>query len=333
MDRLNYSTENNQNYLYNYTRRNPLFNKKYQDIVVTPKVDLIRFSIDKQINSAKSLNNFFNKINQVTIFKTKPLKQQKLGYNHSRKYRIKLNGKEYDTVLSECMGEPYMPYLWAIHDPKQEAMADVNEHLSLLQQYNINNVEYAFDFKYSNTKELYQFLKRTVLLTWRGKAFNSPYLTTHYLNNNYKAWSKTGKVYIKEVDNENGGVEEINRIEIALKYNWFKRHEIFKCLDIFKVGVKDVIKYLGFKEFNYNLFFNKLIGLEYTKEFIEELTELMKLDIDNGFLAETNQTAQTYCYNRNYLKKHQFHYHFRSMINVDSFWDNESFFLDSCLMD
>ncbi len=226
-----------------------------------------------------------------------------------------------------------MPYLWAIHDPKKEIMTDVNEHLSLLQQYNINNVEYAFDFRYSHTKELYKFLKKTVLLSWRGKAFNSPYETTHYLNNNYKAWSKAGKVYIKEVDGEKGGVEEVNRIEIALKYNWFKRNEISKCMDIFKVGVKDVIKYLGFKEFNYNLFTNKLIGLEYAREFIEELTGLMKLDIDNGFLAETNETAKTYCNNRNYLKNHQFHYHFRSMINIDSFWDNESFFLDSCLMD
>jgi hypothetical protein len=205
--------------------------------------------------------------------------------------------------------------------------------MSLLQQYNINNVEYAFDFRYSHAKELYEFLKRTVLLSWRGKAFNSPYQTTHYLNNNYKAWSKTGKVYIKEVEDENGSLEEVNRIEIALKYNWFKRREIFNCMDIFKVGVKDVIKYLGFKEFNYNLFINKLIGLEYTKEFIEELTGLMKLDIDNGFLAETNQTAQTYYEKRTYLKNHPFHYHFRSMINVDSFWDNKSFFLDSCLMD
>ncbi len=319
--------------MYNYTRRIPHFNEKHQDIIVTPKVDLIRFSIDKKINSVKSLNNFFNKLNEVTVFKTTPLKQNRISYNHSRKYRIIVNGKEYDTILSECMYEPYMPYLWAIHDPKQEAMADVNEHLSLLKHYNINNVEYAFDFKYPNTKELYQFLKRTVLLSWRGKPFNSPYQTTHYLNNNYKAWSKTGKVYIKEVDVENGSVEEINRIEIALKYNWFKRNQLTKCMDLFKVGIKDVIKYIGFKEFNYNLFINKLIGLEYSKQFIEEITGLMRLDIDNGFLAETKQTAQTYCYNKNYLKNHKFHYHFKEMINIDSFWDNESFYLDSCLMD
>jgi len=323
---------NNNLYLYNYTRQNPNLNHETQDIIVSPKVDLIRFSICKQKNSNNELNDYFNKLNHVTKYKSKPLKQYKSGYNHSRKYNIMIGGTEFETVLSECMSEPYMPYLWAIHDPKKQILPEVSNHLSLLNHYNVNAVEYVFDFKHHNTIKLYDFLKSTVSLAWRGKSLHLPYETTHYLNNNYMAWSKAGKVYQKTITDECGTEFAVNRVEITLKYNWFKRNKIKSCMDILKVGLKDVGKYISFKKFNYNLFSNKLAELNYGKDFIDELTALFKVDIVNGFLAETNATAKTYCDNRNYLKEHDFNKHFKKHITGSSFWEGEDWYLDSCMM-
>ncbi|EKD44261.1 MAG: hypothetical protein ACD_71C00192G0003 [uncultured bacterium (gcode 4)] len=332
--KINQENENqNKEYLYNYTRRMPHFNEKIQDIIVSPKIDLIRFSFSKQTNSISSLNNFFNKLNSITETKSKPLKQYKDGYNHSRIYNIKLNNRNYETILSECHNEQYMPYLWVVHDPEKSIMNDLDTYLSLLDQYNINSVEYAFDFSYKNINELYDFAKRTVLLAWRGKGLHLPYESTYYLNNNYSAWSKAGKIYRKMIPVGDGNEQEVLRLELTFKYYMFKRIGLKSCLDIMKIKVKDVIKYITWKQFNFNLFENKLIQKEYSRQAIDNLLLLFKQDIKNGFLFESNITANTYWKSNKYLKKHVFDNHFKEKFSGKSFWDKEEVYLDSSLIE
>lgn len=324
---------NNADYLYNYTYRIPLNIHKNEDVFVTPKVDVIRIAINRQLNSNQSLNNFFNKINSICITKSTPLKQNKSGYNHSRKYTIKINEKCYESVLSECRGEPYMPYLLAVHEPDRDFIIEFEKILLLLDQYNLNAVEFAFDFEHENTKKLYNFLKKTVTLAWQGKPFHLPYETTHYLNNNWVSSSKAGKIYQKMITQENGKAKEVIRLEITFKQRILFRVRIRKCSEIFQIKIEDVIKYFSFKCFNFNLFINKLQRSESKLENLNELLVLFKNDISNGFLVETNDTAKTYCNNKTYLKYHLFNNIFKDMLIGGTFWDGQIYSFDSSVIE
>ena len=91
------------------------------------------------------------------------------------------------------------------------------------------------------------------------------------------------------------------------------------------------MKYLSYKDFNFNKFTNRLKNKDYTQQQIDQLLTVFKNDIKDGFLYELNNIALSYSKNYDtdeYLIYHGFHQYFMGLINGKSFINGDTFSVD-----
>jgi hypothetical protein len=305
---------------------------KKNDIKVLCSIDYIRLNIDQHENSKKLISDFFNELKR---FSTEPSQHRftnQNGYNESKKYFIRIDEKTHEIVVSRCTQEPYMPYLLKIDAPDCNILNKITYSLGQLTYCNFTAIEFTLDFIFENQREIFQFMKEKLLISWRGKPLNLTYDSTVYLNNIRTAEGKGGKVYLKTIDDQEGHKQEVVRMEVTLKKKILERKEVHNFDDLKKLTIHDVFHYITFKEFNENLFVNKLLNIEYDKSHIKSIIEEIRNLIKEGLLYDANVKAKSYFENKSYLKPHPFNKHFITRSSGCTFLNGDVFYLDSKVM-
>jgi len=303
-----------------------------KDIQVLGSLDFIRLNIHQNKNSDYLMLQLFNQIKHLSMGQSEHRYTSQNGYNQSRKYLINTDEKKHEVIISKCANESYMPYLLKIDEPDNKIIQIINECVSQLSYCNFTAIEFTLDFICDNPLRLYQFMKETMLISWRGKPLDVTYQSTVYLNNIRTANGKGGKFYLKTLQDHEGNMREVVRVEITLKRNVLKRKQVHNFEDLRKLTIHDVFHYITFKEFNENLFFNKLLNLNYQREQIKSIIEEIRNLIKDGLLYDANVMAKSYLKNKSYLKPHPFNKHFITRSSGCTFLNGDVFYLDSNMM-
>jgi len=143
--------------------------------------------------------------------------------------------------------------------------------------YTINSVEYTVDIFSPSPEELFHLVKLTSYLSWPGKAFDSEYDTTIYLNDGRGSSSKAGKSYVKDI---NGKVSV--RIESIWKQRVLKKKNIRTMAQAVSLPAEDVFKFHKFQSFGNIKFFKHVVAKMKSVLSNEEL-KLWILEFEKSF--------------------------------------------------
>jgi hypothetical protein len=320
-------------YSNNYISRNPLLIEEKNDIIVTSSIDYLVFNIDQYKNSNEILCVLFNNLRKLTNITPEHNFVSREGYNELKTYHIVIKKKDYSIVASRCTHSPFMPYLLRVQNPDRNILTILKPLLDNLVHYHITSAEFTLDFDYKNPEELFLFMKKYMLLSWRGEPLYLKYDSTKYLNNIRKSDGKGAKLYKKQIIGPDEKLHEPVRLEVTMKKKLLDRKKIRKIENLYALNVETIFKYITFNNFNYNLFINKLLDSKHSRESIALQIETIKNKIDNGFLHEVIETANEYLENKRYKQYHKFHAHFRERYKGCMFLDSGVFYLDSSMMD
>ncbi len=316
--------------LYNNITRNRINNHNSSTATVKLSIDFIRISIDSKHYNTAIFYNLFNKIESMSILSSEYRFKYGVGYSQVKTYYISFNNQVHEVVTLRCPSDVYMPILLNIHEPTEHLLRHLEPYLNPMK-HRVSQIENTLDFIGNQPDEIYQFMKEHLMLLWPGKKrLNLNYKTTFYRNDIRGARGKGLRCYRKSIKDENGEKAESVRVELLLKRRLLKDKKINTIDDVFLMDQSIPVKYLAFKQFNNELFINKLKDLGYGQEFIDNMLVAIRNDNKNGFLYESNVTAKTY-YEKgslHYFKHHDFNKYFKGLIVGNSFLNGDTFDVD-----
>ncbi len=323
--------QNHQKNFYNYNTGNRICMYTNTTATVKMSIDFIRFSI-KSINlNNTEFYNLFNVIKGMSVEESNFHFVDGYGYSQIRKYSIEFQNKIYKVVASRCPSDWNLPILLTVHEPSVQLLQYLKQYLAKVN-YLVSSIEHTLDFYSDVPDQIYQFLKSHLLLKWAGKKkLTLNYPTTFYRNDIRNSRGKGLRCYRKQHDIGNGESVESVRVELVMKRPLLKTKSVSTIDNVLNMDCMIAMKYLSYKDFNFNKFTNRLKNKDYTQQQIDQFLTVFKNDIKNGFLYELNNIALSYSQNYDtddYLIYHDFQQYFMGLINGKSFINGDTFSVD-----
>ncbi len=322
--------EHHQNNFYNYTNRNRIFNTNNQSIIVNLSIDYIIITVKQKYYNSNGFHRLFNMINGIST-STKFRHTNGDEWNEIRRNIIKFNNKTHKVISLRASGVPYLPIIIKIYQPDVTLLNHMNSYLNKMEHL-VSNVEFTMDFIGEEPDHIYKFMKEHLLLMWPGKKLYKPnYETSFYGNNLREATGKGSRCYHKEIKDEDDNVLKSIRVELLMKRRMFHNKEINTISDFMSMDNMIPLKYLSFKQFNFNKFHNKLIDeVGFYKIMVNDVFESFKNKIKNGDLDILNDLAKTY-YKKgslSYLQQHDFNKYFKGLVDGKVFINGDFIVVD-----
>ena len=322
--------ECHQNNLYNYTNRNRIFNTNEQSIIVNLSIDYIIITIKQKYYNTNAFHTLFNMINGIST-STKFRGTNGDAWNQIRRNMIKFNNKTYKVISLRASGVHYLPIVIKIYQPDANLLNHFYSYLKYLEHL-VSNVEFTMDFIGESPDYIYKFMKEHLLLMWPGGQLYKPnFETSFYGNNLRKATGKGSRCYHKEIKDADGNVLKSIRVELLMKRRLFHKKEINTLSDFLSMDNMIPLKYLSFKEVNFNVLYNKLSDeVGFPKIMIDDVFVSFKNKIKNGDLDLLNDLAKTY-YKKGsltYLQPIDFNKYFKSLFNGKVFINGDLLLVD-----
>ena len=324
------SCENHQNNSYNYTNRNRIFNQHKQSILVKLSIDYIIITIKQKYYNSNEFNKLFKMINDNSIStRFRPTNGDE--WNEIRRNIIKFNNKTHKVISLRASGVPYLPIVIKIYQPDVTLLNHMNSYLNKMEHL-VSNVEFTMDFIGEEPDHIYKFMKEHLLLMWPGKKLYKPnYKTSFYGNNLREATGKGSRCYQKHIKDVDGNILKSIRVELLMKRRMFHNKEINTISDFMSMDNMIPLKYLSFKQFNFNKLHNKLIDeVGFYKIMVNDVFESFTNKIKNGDLDILNDLAKTY-YKKgslSYLQQHDFNKYFKGLVDGKVFINGDSLVVD-----
>ncbi len=323
-------------YLHRQRRTNP----KYFSIRCHLKVDFIVFSIylGKKKEGKPDEGQLQPLRKDLMSRRTKSPRYNRNdnhSYNRSITYKFQYEGKEYELNIACASRQKFKPYLVKIHDPTQEVLRYLQQYLNQVTYYHIQSVEFTYDF-YSKENDLVRnFIKRHVIVSWRGKEYHPEYEKTFYGNNIRFATGKGLRSYEKEEIVKDQELDFV-RMEMLLKRPILKRNGIHSIDDIINIDSRIVSKYFKFKQYNFRKLSERALDTPDGQSKLKVLSRAISDEIEEGYLYEMNKYSLQWCkryQSDSYLKVCRFWNHFTRQFRTYSFLNEDSFPLSLELME
>jgi hypothetical protein len=229
-------------------------------------------------------------------------------------YMVRLqNNRSYKISLIWLRLNGYLHNILKIQHPDRILLEWLDHKISR-HQYSINRIEFSFDFLSKNPDQLYEFLKNTLFIKWRGKKSRKQFETTTYLNDNRRVSSKGSKVYVKTYQGR-----DFVRFEMTLLNRYLKNTSV-KCIkDLLEIDPELIVKHLEFKYFDVSYFTKRFFKATSGGE-IDTLLYFISLKnvknlIDSETLFDANKYALNFtkynCLNKNEKFRSDFNKRFK----------------------
>lgn len=276
-------------------------NNKKNSFNFNLSIDFIELSVNRNsIHSIQYLLNSFNGYSLKYYHSFRGGKSPASIYN----YTIKLANQKTYVLDIAYPTKKYMPITIRILHPDMYSLAFVDNILANVL-YHIGRIEVSMDFYTSNAIKMFNMIKRSIYLKWRGKPLNLTFPTTHYSNNIRIATSKGARAYIKNILQANNFV----RVELIMKRRLLRKNGMNRICQITNTLQKTILKYISFKRFDYILFKKRYfctmgkaqVNTINFRKFVKRINML----IYNGKLVEANNLSKVITYYGN-IVYHEF---------------------------
>jgi hypothetical protein len=323
-------------YLQQQRRKNP----RYYGIKCHLKIDFIVFTVylgekKKGKPDERQLQPLRNDLMRRRKRSPKYTRNDAHIYNRSVTYKFQYMNQEYELNIACASRTKFRPYLIKIHDPTCEVLEYLQHYLNQITYYHIQSVEFVYDF-YSEDNDLVRnFIKRHVIVSWRGKEYHPEYEKTFYGNNIRFATGKGLRSYEKE---ETVDRQEMNfvRMEMLLKRPILKNNGIHSIDDLTNMDTRIPNKYFKYKAYNYNILEKRVKNTPDDLIKLRALKRSINDEIEKGYLYEMNKYSLQWCKcypSDTYLKKIKYWDHFVYQFGCYSFLNGDSFPLSLGLME
>jgi hypothetical protein len=323
---------------YQQTQRRT--NPRYYDFQCHLKYDFIIFSayLGKKKEGKQDPTQLYPLLNDLLEKRTEPpdFHRNRHDYDLSMTYNFNYLNKKYELNVACASKQQYKPYLLKIHDPTEQVLRYLQKYLDQVTYYHTHSIEFTYDF-YSKDNDLVRnFIKRHVVVSWRGKQnYHPEYEKSFYGNNIRFARGKGLRAYEKE-EEKNGGKQEFVRLEMLLKRSILKSNGIHDIDDVIGLDSRIPNKYFSFKTYNYSKLKTRVADSSNWKGRFDELKNNIQSEIEEGYLYEVNKHSLNWYkryYSDSYLKVTKYWKHFTHQFRGSSFLNGDSFMLSLLMME